>query len=61
MAEEGLEKTENDRISIAKPIEMDDEKFFESLDEMKDAVYNETGEVREMVKKIVPTYKREKR
>lgn len=61
MAEEGLEKTENDRISIAKPIEMDDEKFFESLDEMKDAVYEETGEVREMVKKIVPTYKREKK
>ena len=61
MAEEGLAKTENDRISIAKPIEMDDEKFFESLDEMKDAVYEETGEVREMVRKIVPTYKREKR
>jgi len=59
MAEEGLEKTENDRISIAKPIEMDDEKFFESLDEMKDAVYEETGEVREMVRKIVPTYKKE--
>jgi len=61
MAEEGLAKTENDRISIAKPIEMDDEEFFERLDEMKDAVYEETGEVREMVQKIVPTYKREKR
>lgn len=61
MAEEGLAKTENDRISIAKPIEMDDEKFFESLDEMKNAVYEETGEVREMVRKIVPTYRKEKR
>jgi len=61
MAEEGLAKTENDRISIAKPIEMDDEKFFESLEEMKTEVYAETGEVREMVRKIVPTYKREKR
>ena len=61
MAEEGLAKTENDRISIAKPIEMDDEKFFERLDEMKDAVYEETGEVREMVRKIVPTYRKEKR
>ena len=57
MAEEGLAKTENERISIAKPIEMDDEKFFESLDEMKAAVYEETGEVREMVQRIVPGYK----
>ena len=61
MAEEGLARTANKRISIAKPIEMDDEKFFKSLDEMKDAVYEETGEVREMVRKIVPTYGNEKK
>ena len=58
MAEEGLARTANKRISIAKPIEMDDEEFFKSLDEMKDAVYEETGEVREMVRKIVPGYKK---
>ena len=57
MEEEGLAKTANDRISVAKPIEMEDEAFFSSLDVLKDAVYEETGEVRTMVQKIVPTYK----
>ncbi|MCH5272590.1 MAG: polysaccharide biosynthesis protein [Lachnospiraceae bacterium] len=60
MEEEGLEKTLNDRISVAKPIEMEDDLFFESLETLKDAVYEETGEVREMVRKIVPTYKKSK-
>ena len=57
MAEEGLAKTANDRISVAKPIEMEDEPFFDSLTVLKDAVYEETGEVRQMVHEIVPTYK----
>ena len=57
MEEEGLTKTANDRISVAKPIEMEDEAFFDSLTVLKDAVYEETGEVRQMVRKIVPTYK----
>ena len=57
MAEEGLAKTANDRIPVAKPIEMEDEEFFERLDVLKDAVYEEIGEVRTMVKRIVPTYK----
>ncbi len=58
MAEEGLQKTSNDRISVAQPLVMKDEEFFESLAVLKDAVYEETGEVREMVSKIVPTYKK---
>ena len=57
MEEEGLNKTANDRISVAQPIKMEDEPFFESLDVLKDAVYEETGEVRTMVQRIVPTYK----
>ena len=57
MAEEGLAKTANDRISVAQPIKMEDEAFFDSLTVLKDAVYEETGEVRQMVQKIVPTYK----
>ncbi len=57
MEEEGLAKTANDRISVAQPIKMEDEAFFESLTVLKDAVYEETGEVRQMVRKIVPTYK----
>ncbi len=57
MEEEGLAKTANDRISVAKPIEMEDDAFFGKLDVLKDAVYEETGEVRQMVREIVPTYK----
>ena len=57
MEEEGLKTTENNRISVARPIEMDDLAFFDALMELKDAVYEETGEVRAMVKDIVPTYK----
>ena len=57
MAEEGLAKTANDRISVAKPIEMEDDPFFEKLAVLYEAVYDETGEVRTMVKEIVPTYK----
>ncbi len=57
MEEEGLKTTENNRISVAKPIEMDDAAFFEALDDLKEAAYEETGNVRAMVKDIVPTYK----
>ena len=57
MEEEGLKTTENNRISVARPIEMDDLAFFDALMELKDAVYEETGSVREMVQDIVPTYK----
>lgn len=57
MEEEGLKTTENNRISIAQPIVMDDIAFFDALMELKDAVYEETGSVRDMVKDIVPTYK----
>ena len=57
MEEEGLKTTENNRISVARPIEMDDIAFFDALMELKDAVYEETGAVRDMVKDIVPTYK----
>ncbi len=60
MAEENLTKTENDRISIAEPLEMDDEPFFESLQVLKDVVYEEKEDVRAILQKIVPTYTVEK-
>lgn len=60
MVEEGLEKTMNDRISVAKSILMEDGRFLESLDSLKDAVYEERGAVRSMVKAIVSTYKEPK-
>lgn len=59
MAEEGLKQTQNKLIHIGKPIEFDEKEFFNELEELskesKDELTNE--EIREWVKKLVPTYK----
>lgn len=56
MAEEGLQDTENGMIHIGKPIEYDENEFFNTLDEMKSCMYDDTVDIRALVKKIVPTY-----
>lgn len=56
MAEEGLQDTENGMIHIGKPIEYDENEFFKTLDEMKNSMYDDTIDIRALVKKIVPTY-----
>ena len=57
MKEEGLQDTPNHLIHIGKPIEVDDEKFFNSLTELKKEAYNETEEMKELVHELVPTYR----
>ncbi|MCR5823144.1 MAG: polysaccharide biosynthesis protein [Lachnospiraceae bacterium] len=59
MDEEGLEKTENDLISVAKPIEMDDELFFKKLDKIYGDAYSEGEDIRDCIADIVPTYRPE--
>ena len=54
--EEGLQKTANDLIFIGKPIEFDEEAFFDSLTELKKLAYEDGTDVRQMVKEIVPSY-----
>ena len=61
MAEEGLEKTANDRISIGKPIEMDDEHLFSTLEKLYDEAYGESEKMKDLVKELVPTYKIDRR
>ena len=56
MSEEGLGATENSLIHICKPIEMDEATFLETLDKMKDVMYDEQNDIRGLVKSIVPTY-----
>lgn len=56
MDDEGLQETENKLIHIGKPIELDEEKFFKQLRELKLVVEQEPEEIRKMVQKIVPTY-----
>ena len=60
MEEEGLQETANRLIHIGKPIEMDEEKFLKQLSDLKDYVVTEPTDIREWVKRIVPTYHPEK-
>lgn len=58
MAEEGLEDTENSRIHIGKPLCFDVDSFLEKVDGLMEVAYkNKEGEIRDMVKDIVETYK----
>lgn len=56
MAEEGMKETANKLIHIGKPIEIDETKFFVQLKNLKEASKNESADIREMIKEIVPTY-----
>ena len=56
MAEEGLRDTANRMIHIGKPIDIDEEKLFEQLKLLKTAAFDESSNIRELVKEIVPTY-----
>lgn len=57
MDEEGLQDTENKLIHIGKPMEFDEKKFMEQLEQLRDYVVEEPDDIREWVRKIVPTYK----
>ena len=56
MEEEGLQDTPNSLIHIGKPIEMDEETFFEKLSELNQESKEEKADVREWIKDLVPTY-----
>ena len=56
MAEEGMKETANKLIHIGKPIEIDEDKFFIQLKKLKEASKNESADIREMIREIVPTY-----
>ncbi len=59
MAEEGLQKTSNELISIGKPIKFNDTDFFEKISDLVDSAKKETPDIRRLVHKLVPTYKEE--
>ena len=61
MAEEGLQKTQNGLISIAKPIELDEKRLWERLERLSEAAHSETEEMKILVKELVPTYTIDKR
>lgn len=56
MKEEGMAKTENDRIFIGRPIEMDYKAFRKILMKLDDAAWGESQDIRSLVKEAVPEY-----
>ena len=58
MDEEGLRETANRQIHIGKPLEVDEDTFFCQLKALKDAAYREDPHIRDYVRAIVPTYRK---
>ena len=57
MDEEGLTRTENELISIGKPIPFDEDVFIERLPALFDAAYEDREkDIRDIVATYVPTY-----
>lgn len=56
MDEEGLRHTPNKMIHIGNPIEFDEDEFYFKLAKLKDISYKEVGDIKEMIRNIVPTY-----
>jgi len=57
MDEEGLTKTQNHLIHIGKPIEFDEDFFWEAIEKMRVIMYEDNVDIRAVVKKIVDTYR----
>lgn len=56
MAEEGLERTENDMISIGKPLDFDEKTLFSKIQELYVEAYKESDKMKDLVHELVPTY-----
>ena len=56
MDEEGLQETENKKIHIGKPIEIDENQFLFDLDRLIDKAEDNMADIRKDIKAICPTY-----
>ena len=56
MAEEGIQRTENDLIHIGKPIPFDTDEFLAELEQLMLAAYANKADIRQRVEKMVSTY-----
>ena len=61
MEEEGLQKTANGLINIAKPIKLDEKKLWSTLDKLYEQAYGESEDMKKSVRELVPTYTIDKR
>ena len=56
MDEEGLSKTENQMIFIGQPIDFDEEKFFNELNDLIESAENNASNIKELVTHVCTTY-----
>ncbi len=56
MSEEGLERTKNELIHVAKPLDWDIDSFMEKLENLARAAYENKADIRTFVADMVPTY-----
>lgn len=56
MDEEGMKETANRLIHVGRPIEIDEMQFYVQLKKLKEESKNESGDIRPLIKEIVPTY-----
>ena len=59
MSEEGLTKTDNELIHIAKPIDFDTDEFLTQMRSLTQAAYAEKDNIADLVMDVVPTFHRE--
>ena len=56
MAEEGLQKTENKLIHIAKPVDFEYQAFLDGLQKLQHKANDNEEDLHDIVKELVPTY-----
>jgi FlaA1/EpsC-like NDP-sugar epimerase len=57
ISEEGIQKTQNDLIYVARPMEFDSEYLFKRLSEVKEVIETaDAVEIVEVIKELVPTF-----
>ena len=59
LAEEGIQKTENEKIHIGCPIKFDINRFLDDLDALMDAAYANSRDIKRLVASMVSTYHQE--
>ena len=57
MSEEGMQTTPNKMIHIGQPIEFDQDQFLKDMVELMQISYTNSNEVRQVVSRMVPSYK----
>ncbi len=58
ISEEGIQKTQNDLIYVARPMEFDSEKLFDKIDFMREIIEDAEGKaIVDIIKELVPTFK----